>query len=62
MAEWSVRRTRNPAVSGVRILLQRIAGVALGCLEFKSSPTLVHVNSQVAASYQLGFLILLCCI
>ena len=48
--------------SQVRVLLWRIAGVALSCLEFKSSPTLVHVNSQVAASCQLGFLILLCCI
>ena len=66
VAEWwpsgqrvglAIRRSR------VRVPLWRIARVALGCLEFKSWPTqLVHVNSQVVASCQLGFLILLRCI
>ena len=46
--------------SRVRVPLWPLAGVVLGRPEFKSSATLV--NSQLVASYQLGFLILLCCI
>ena len=47
----AVRRSR------VRVPLWPLAGFVLGRLEFKSSATLV--NSQLVASCQLGFLILL---
>ena len=57
MAEWSARRTPNPAVR-VRVPLRALTGFVLGCPELKSLATLVH--SQLAASCQLGFLILLC--
>ena len=53
----SARWTPNPAVP-VQFLLWPLAGFLLGCLEFKSSATLV--NSQLVASHQLGFLILRC--
>ena len=46
--------------SRVRVPLWPLAGFVLGCPEFKFSATLV--NSQLVASCQLGFLILLCCI
>ena len=59
VAEWSARRTRNPG-SWVRVPLWPLAGFVLGRPEFISSATLV--NSQLVASCQLGFLILLCCI
>ena len=52
MAEWSARRTRNPAVSGSS-RLWLLAGFVLGRPEFKSSATLV--NSKLVASCQLGF-------
>ena len=54
VVEWSARRTRSPAVLGSS------RSFVLGSFEFKSSATLV--NSQLVASCQLGFLILLCCI
>ena len=57
VAKWLTRRTRNPAVS-VPVPLWPLAGFVNGRPEFKSSATLV--NSQVGASGQLGFLILLC--
>ena len=57
VAKWPTRRTRNPAVP-VLVPLWPLAGFVLGRLEFKSSATLV--TSQVGASGQLGFLILLC--
>ena len=47
-------------VSRVPVSLWPLAGFVLGRREFKSSATLV--NSQLVASCQLGFLILLCCI
>ena len=50
----AIRRSR------VRLPLWPLAGFVLGCPELKSSATLV--NSQLVASYQLGFLILLCSI
>ena len=59
VAEWSAHGTRNPG-SWVRVPLCPLAGFVLSCPEFKSSATLV--NSQLGASCQLGFLILLCCI
>ena len=59
VAEWSARRTRNPG-SWVRVPLWPLAGFVLGRPEFKSSAALI--NSQLVASCQLGFLILLCCI
>ena len=59
MAEWSARRTRNPAVC-VLVPLWPLAGFVVGHPELKSLATLV--NSQLIASYQLGFLIMLCCI
>ena len=59
VAEWSARRTRNPAVPGSSPALP-LAGFVLGRPEFKFSATLV--NSQLVAFCQLGFLILLCCI
>ena len=47
--------------SRVRVALWALAGLlVLGRPELKSSATLV--NSQLVASCQLGFLILLCCI
>ena len=52
MDEWSARRTRNPAVR-VQVPLWSLAGFVLGRPELKSSATLV--NSQLAASCQLGF-------
>ena len=56
MAGCSVHRTRQ-----VQVLLWPLAGfVPVGHPEFKSLATLV--NSQLVASCQLGFLILLCCI
>ena len=55
VAECSARGTRNP-VPGWRPL----AGFVLCCPEFKSSATLE--NSQLIASRQLEFLILLCSI
>ena len=53
--EWSVLRAPN-----VRVPLWPISGFVLCRPEFKSSATLV--NSQLVASFQLGFFILLCCI
>ena len=50
----AIRRSR------VRVPLSPLAGFVLGRSKFKSLPTLV--NSQLVASCQLGFLILLCCI
>ena len=50
----AIRRSR------VRLPLWPLAGFVLGRPEFKFSATLV--NSQLVASCQLGFLILLCCI
>ena len=50
----AIRRSR------VRLPLWPLAGFVLGCPELKSSATLV--NSQLVASCQLGFLILLCSI
>ena len=59
MAEWSSRRTRNPAVSGVCPALSwPLTGFVLSRPKFKSSATLV--NSQLDASCQLGFSTLLC--
>ena len=61
VAEWSARRTRNPAIPGSSPALATcIAGFVLGRPEFKFSAMLV--NSQLVAFCQLGFLILLCCI
>ena len=57
MVEWSARRTRILAAPGLSSALA-IAGFVLGHLgrpEFKSSAMLV--NNQLAASYQLAFLI-----
>ena len=63
VAEWwpsgqrvglAIRRSR------VRVPLWPLAGFVLGRSEFKFSATLV--NSHLVAFYQLGFLILLCCI
>ena len=51
----AIRRSR------VRVPLWTLAGFVLGCPELKSSVTLVN-TSQLVASCQLGFLILLCCI
>ena len=53
MAEWSVRRTRNQAVSGSRFPLLPLAGFVLGRPNFKSSAKWLPPAS-------LGFLILLC--
>ena len=50
----AIRRSR------VQVPLWPLAGFVLGRHEFKSSAILV--NSQLVASYQLRFLILLCCI
>ena len=58
MVEWLARLAMRR--SRVRVPLRPLAGFLLGRLEFKSSATLV--NSQLAVSFQLGFLILLCCI
>ena len=58
--EWSARRTRNPAVPGSSPALGTCSICSLSHPEFKSSATLV--NSQLIASCQLAFLILLCCI
>ena len=44
--------------SRVQVPLWPLAGFVLGRPEFKSLALLVHVNSQLVASYQLGFLIL----
>ena len=44
--------------SRVQVPLWPLAGFVLGHPEFKSLALLVHVNSQLVASYQLGFLIL----
>ena len=44
----------------VRVSLRPLAEFNLGCPKFKSLATLV--NSQLVATCQLGFLILLCCI
>ena len=52
MDDWSARQTRNPAVQ-VQVKLWPLAGFVLGHPEFKSLATLV--NSQLAASSQLGF-------
>ena len=52
MDDWSARQTRNPAVQ-VQVKLWPLAGSVLGHPEFKSLATLV--NSQLAASSQLGF-------
>ena len=46
--------------SRVRVTLWPLAGFVIGCPVLKASATLV--NSQLGASCQLGFLILLCCI
>ena len=60
----NAKKTKSPdrrlpiLQSLVRVPLWPLAGFVLGCLEFKSSATLV--NSQLVASYQLGFLILRC--
>ena len=43
--------------SRVQVPLWPLAGFVLGRPEFKSLALLVHVNSQLVASYQLGFLI-----
>ena len=51
MAEWSLRQTHNPAVPGHHLL-----DLFLDCAKFKSSATLV--NSQLVASFQLGFITL----
>ena len=53
VAKWPTRRTGNPEVP-----LGPLAGFVNCRPEFKSSATLV--TSQVGASGQLGFLILLC--
>jgi len=44
----------------VRVPLWPLAGFVLGCPKFKSLAMIV--NSQLVATCQLGFLILLCCI
>jgi len=46
--------------SQVRVPLWPLAGFVVGRRQFRSSATLI--NSQLVASCQLGFLILLCCI
>ena len=46
----------------IQVQLWQLTGFFLGHPEFKSSAMLVHVNSQLVTSYQLGFLILLCCV
>ena len=57
VAEWSAPRTRNQVVPGSS-RFSHFPGFVLGRPELKSSATLV--NSQLIASFQLGFLILLC--
>ena len=59
MAVWSVRWTRNPAVP--------VSSLNLATCWICSRSSLVEssaafVNSQLVASCQLGFLILLCCV
>ena len=54
LARLAMRRSRVP------VPLWPLAGFVFGRLEFKSSAALV--NSQLVASCQLEFLILLCCI
>ena len=59
MAEWSARRTRNPAVLGLSPAL----ATYWICSRSSRVEILAHaVNSQLVASCKLGFLILLCCI
>ena len=58
--ELSAHRARNPAVPGSSPALRACSISSRGLSEFISSATLV--NSQLIASCQLGFLILLCCI
>ena len=61
VAKWSSRRTRNPAVPGVRPAPSwPLTGFVLGRSKFKSSAMLV--NSQLDASCQLGFSTLLSCV
>ena len=59
VAEWSGHRTCNLAVPGLSSVWP-LAGFVLGCSEFISSASLV--NSQLVASCQMAFLILLCSI
>ena len=58
--EWSAHWTCNPAVPGSGPALETCSICSLSHPEFKSSATLI--NSQLIASCQLAFLILLCCI
>jgi len=59
MDEWSACRTHNLAVLGLSLgsCSGHFAGFVLGRPEFRSLATLV--NSQLVASSQLGFLIML---
>ena len=58
MVKWSARPTGNLAVLGLSFALATLLDlIVLGCPEFRSLATLV--NSQLVASSQLGFLIML---
>ena len=58
MVKWSARPTGNLAVlHGFEFCSGHFAGFVLGRPEFRSLATLV--NSQLVASSQLGFLIML---
>ena len=61
MVEWSAHQTCNVAVQGLSspALARPLTGFVLGCYELKYSA--MPVNCQLVASYQLGFLVLWCC-